>query len=335
MYNFLRHIIFTIFFLFTLLFNTFLLASELRVIKVNLVYDSFLDKNIEWHKNIRERFDEINKFYTERFDIHWELSRKTKFNFERPFNTISDVFSKYKDKITALNVNNEGVVICILSEDLPGKGIAGVFSNLVMISDSSYLKSKNSGVIIAHELGHLFGAWHTRRKDDLMYIRGARNYKAGTETNSIIKLMRNYDFKESTLLKNRDLLKRISKLYKRFHARSEADPTVRRYSLNEVNPVARLYTDQGISFLKYNQYNQAIEFLEDSTKFDAGWGRTRMYLAKAYFGKNRYQESFTELTRAVFFGANPDKIFEEKLKKKFEELKKIDPEVINPFIEKY
>ena len=69
--------------------------------------------------------------------------------------------------ISVLNNRDEEIIVCIIGKDMPGKGIAGVFSRLVMISDSSHLKDRDSGVIIAHELGHLFGAWHSRRADDL------------------------------------------------------------------------------------------------------------------------------------------------------------------------
>ena len=37
-----------------------------------------------------------------------------------------------------------------------------------------------------------------------------------------------------------------------------------------------------------------------------------MLLAKTYYELEKYNESFVELTRAVFFGAKPDLIFEKK-----------------------
>ena len=314
--------------------SNILFASDLRIIKVHLLYDEEFTSEPNWENNIHNRFIEINKFYNDKFDLHWEITKKSKYDFEGDFKNISDVFSKFRDRIiSVLNNSDEEIIICIIGKDIPGKGIAGVFSRLVMISDSSHLKDRDSGVIIAHELGHLFGAWHSRKADDLMYQRGARHYKAGVETTSMIKLMSNYNFNVSSLLNNPKLLKRISRLYGRFHARSEADPTVRRYSLNEVNPVARLYADQGIIHLKNKNYIKAVEALENSVKYDVGWGKNRILLAKAYYEVSRYNESFLEYSRSVFFGAKPDKVFKEKLRNKFLELKKKNPQLINPFNE--
>ena len=413
---YLKYYIFIKSILFILIFGSCLQAADLRIIKVHLLYDKEFISNPIWEENINKRFTEINKFYNDKFDLHWEISKKSKYDFEGDFKNISDVFSQYRDRmISVLNKSDEEIIVCIIGKDIPGKGIAGVFSRLVMISDSSHLKDRNSGVIIAHELGHLFGAWHIRNADDLMYQRGARYYKAGAETTSMIKLMRNYNFNVSSLLNNpkllkrisrlvmisdsshlkdRDsgviiahelghlfgawhsrkaddlmyqrgarhykagvettsmiklmrnynfdvfsllnnpkLLKRISRLYRRFHARSEADPAVRRYSLNEVNPVARLYADQGIIHLKNKNYIKAVEALENSVKYDVGWGKNRILLAKAYYEVSRYNESFLEYSRSVFFGAKPDKVFKEKLRNKFIELKKSNPQLTNPFDE--
>ena len=56
-----------------------------------------------------------------------------------------------------------------------------------------------------------------------------------------------------------------------------------------------------------------------------------MILSKNYYELDLLQDSFTEYTRAVFFGSKPDKGYENKLKKKFIDLQKIDPTINNPF----
>ncbi|MBT7076321.1 MAG: hypothetical protein HN930_01230, partial [Pelagibacterales bacterium] len=45
-----------------------------------------------------------------------------------------------------------------------------------------------------------------------------------------------------------------------------------------------------------------------------------------------FNNAFTELTRAVFFGSQPDLEFENKLRNKFVDLQKLDPSINNPFI---
>ena len=61
----------------------------------------------------------------------------------------------------------------------------------------------------------------------------ANKLLGSNESNAILKLMRNYNFKPSTIINDETILKRISRLYNRHHAKGEIDP------------VARLLTDEG------------------------------------------------------------------------------------------
>ena len=132
--------------------------------------------------------------------------------------------------------------------------------------------------------------------------------------------MRNYNFDTNLLVNENKILKRISRLYNRHHARGE------------INPVSRLLTDIGASLYIKKEYNKSIQLLNKSNKFYGRWGKTRMLLSKNYYETGLYNKSFLELTRAVFFGAVPDLKFENKLRQKFIDLKKIDSNINNPFV---
>ena len=56
-----------------------------------------------------------------------------------------------------------------------------------------------------------------------------------------------------------------------------------------------------------------------------------MILSKSYYEIDFLEDSFTEYTRAVFFGAKPDKEHEKNLRNKFIDLQKIDSTISNPF----
>ena len=131
--------------------------------------------------------------------------------------------------------------------------------------------------------------------------------------------MRNYNFDPKTILNKDIMLNRISRLFKRHHAKGEIDP------------VARLLTDAGNSLYHKKKYNESVQLLIKSNKYYGRWGKTRMVLSKIYYELNMLQDSFVEYTRAIFFGSKPDKKHENKLKKKFIELQKNDPTISNPF----
>ena len=293
---------------------------EKRVIGVLLLYDSEIILDKEWIKNINLRFEEINKFYLKNFKIEWRVDSFQKFEFDKNIDNLSSLFSMHKEEISSLTDNLKAeVVLGLIDRDIKGIGIASTFSNVLMVVDSFKLENFNSSVVIAHELGHLFGAWHTQRKNDFMLFSGANKLLGSNESNAILKLMRNYNFKPSTIINDETILKRISRLYNRHHAKGEIDP------------VARLLTDEGNNLYLNKQYNAAIKILKKSNNYYGRWGKTRMILSKSYYEINLLQDSFTEYTRAVFFGSKPDKNHENKLKKKFIDLQKIDPTISNPF----
>ena len=293
---------------------------EKRVIGVLILYDSEIILDKEWIKNINLRFEEINKFYYKNFKIEWRVDSFQEFEFDKNIDNLSSLFSMHKEEISALTDNLKAeVVLGLIDRDIKGIGIASTFSNVLMVVDSFKLENFNSSVVIAHELGHLFGAWHTQRKNDFMLFSGANKLLGSNESNAILKLMRNYNFKPSTIINDETILKRISRLYNRHHAKGEIDP------------VARLLTDEGKNLYHNKEYNAAIKMLKRSNKYYGRWGKTRMILSKSYYENNLLEDSFTEYTRAVFFGSKPDKHHEKKLEKKFIDLQKIDPTISNPF----
>lgn len=315
------------------LFNKFTLSNddgcfsyecfEDRIINVLVLYDSkyYSEEIIE--KLIIERFIKVNEFYYSQFKINWNFFEKKSFHYNEGIKNISELYSFHKSEIINLiKQSNAEIILSIIGHDIKGLGIAGTFSNYAMVSNLNKLDMETGSIIIAHEFGHLFGAWHTQKTNDFMLLSGANTFDTSKESKAIIKLMRNYNFLPDSIINNTKLLERVSRIYQRHHARFEIDP------------VARLLTDSGNEAYTNRDYNKAEKFLKNSLSFYGKWGKTRMILSKTYYELNRYDESFLELTRAVFFGAKPDLLFEEKLRNKFIELQKIDPNIVDPFISK-
>ena len=92
-----------------------------------------------------------------------------------------------------------------------------------------------------------------------------------------------------------------------------------------------MLTDTGNKLYLNKEYKGALKLLIKSNEFFGRWGETRMILSKTYYELGLYNKSFTELTRAIFFGSKPDIHLENNLKKKFIDLQKIDPTIKNPF----
>ncbi|MDG2001291.1 MAG: M12 family metallo-peptidase, partial [Alphaproteobacteria bacterium] len=281
-------------------------CDQKRVINILLLYDAEMLLDREWQNNIFNRLEEINKFYYENYKIEWRITDTQKFKFDKNIDNLSSLFSLHKKEISKLTDNIKAeVVLAIIERDIKGIGIASTFSNVVMVSDSSKFKNYINSVVVAHEFGHLFGAWHTQRKNDFMLFSGANKLLGSKESNTIIKLMRDYNFDSKAIINNHIILNRISRLYSRHHAKGEIDP------------VARLLTDEGNSLYLEKKYSEAIKILKKSNNYYGRWGNTRMILSKSYYELDLLQDSFTEYTRAVFFGSKPDKEHENNLRNKF------------------
>ncbi len=296
---------------------------EDRTINVLVVYDLkyYSEESIE--KLIIERLSKVNEFYYSQFKINWNIFEKVGFYYNEDIENISELYSFHKTEILNLiKKSRADIILSIVAHDIKGLGIAGTFSNYAMVSNLEKLDLDTGSIIIAHEFGHLFGAWHTQKTNDFMLLSGANTFDTSKESKAILKLMRNYNFLPDSIINNVSLLKRISRIYQRHHARFEIDP------------VARLLTDSGNEAYKNKDYIKAEKILNNSLSYYGKWGKTRMILSKTYYELKKYDESFLELTRAIFFGAKPDLLFEKKLKNKFVELQNIDSNIINPFITK-
>ncbi len=291
-----------------------------RIVNVIVIVDSKYYLNNFINNLLEKSFKDINDFYYKYFKIKWNIINIVNFTQNKDISSISELYTFHKEEIRKIVIDSEAEVgLVVAGNEIKGLGIAGTFSNIAMVSNLDKIDINTTSVIIAHEFAHLFGAWHTQKEFDFMLFRGASTLNVSKESKSILKLMRNYNFNANSILKKDNLLKRISRLYLRHHAR------------NEIDPVARLLTDQGLEYYKNNKYSEAAKILEKSLTFYGRWGKTRMVLSKVYFELEQYNLSFTELTRAVFFGEKPDLVFEKKLHSKFIDLKKADPNVINPF----
>ena len=64
---------------------------------------------------------------------------------------------------------------------------------------------------IAHELGHFLEHGTHKEKMILCCLVVQINYCGSNESNAILKLMRNYNFKPSTIINDETILKRISR----------------------------------------------------------------------------------------------------------------------------
>ena len=296
---------------------------EERIINVVLITDKNFFSQEVIKKQIHENFVKINKFYYENFKIKWNILELRNFEQNKNLSNISELYSFHKKDIKQLiKLSNAEVGLVIVGNDISGLGIAGTFSNLAMVSNIDKLSIEDSSIIIAHEFGHLFGAWHTQKINDFMLYRGANSFDVSKESKAILKLMRSYNFNPESIFKKDKILKRISRIYERHHAR------------HEINPVARLLTDKGIEYFEERNYSKAVKILNRSLSYYGRWGKTRNILSKTYFELGQFHDSFLEYTRAVFFGEKPDLIFENKLRNKFIELQKTNPDIINPFFNK-
>lgn len=296
-------------------------SEEIRIINITVFYDNINHKDV-LISNLKNRFKEINNFYIKNFNIKWKILDLKYFNFNSDLINLSDIFTLYRDSLEKISLNsNSEVILGIITRPIRGKGIASTFSNFALISSSDILKNSESSLVISHEFAHLFGAWHTRTKGDFMQINNySKNPIVSNTKKQLMILMKNYNFNSNLVLEDKNLLKKISRLYKNNHM------------IGEIDPVARLYTDNAYKYYSNKKFTEALINLKKSNEIHKRWHINTLLLAKTYFELGLYDDSFVAYSRAIFYGSRVDIIFENKLNQKFIDLQKNDSTINNPFI---
>ncbi len=211
--------------------------------------------------------------------------------------------------------------------DLDVIGRARPFSGyLIMRYPAQPLLKVQEETVLAHELGHLFGAIHTKDSRSMMYPVADRQTPTAFDpvNREIIRLVREVDFKKGTEFIEQGYAGQLLSAYKKLVQTEQSfdfyywlgvfeiklgktDEAVKAWQaaikLNPQNPQARL--DLGILYAKLGKYEEAIQELGTAVDLFTVASQNPMkadalnWLGISHFNKENYEPAFYAWNRAL------------------------------------
>jgi len=286
---------------FILLFFIFindLSGLENKTIDVCVLADEEFQSFKNWVRLIHKRFKKVNHFYIQNFGIQFNIKEIKTIQSNNTILSINEMFVDMKANTLC---SHSEIVVIYIGQIVKGSGISSTLSNKLMVVENNLSISQDSSLILAHELAHLFGAWHNKKKGYLMNDSGFAGFDLDPGTKAIIKFMKNRDFKKHGADLSENVIKKINILFERYK------------TIDEINPIARVYVDRAVYLTKNGKIKNAIQILLKAKKLAGRWSFPRILLAENYFANKEYDKAYTEYNLARFFGAKKN----EKLEKYF------------------
>jgi len=169
-------------------------------------------------------------------------------------------------------------------------GLAVPFDPRVLVFHIAGAPEARQAAALAHELGHVFGAWNSNEGGFVMSLPPGEKMDAAAT--SLLKVTRTVDFRQGPAGFSKDLVDRIQKVW----ADSKAGPAT--------NPLYRSYSGGGIEALRLGSRRTAEEELAKAAKFGPDVAKAHIDLADAELANREYSDAADEFRKAIKMDAH-------------------------------
>ena len=279
-------------------FKNDIYASEKRILQVCVIVDEEFISVQNWKEIINKSFNKVNSFYSGNFGLLFHINEFKTLTSNNSILSINEMFVDMKDRVEC---TDSEIGVIYIGQVIKGSGISATLSDRLMIVDNKLSLHEDSSIILAHELAHLFGAWHNKKKNYLMNDSGFAGFNLDPGTKAVIKFMSNRDFNKHGADLSDNTTKKFTTIFQRYK------------TIDVINPLSRVYIDRAIYLKEKGKISKAIKLLVKSKNLSGRWEKPRMLLAESYFINKDYENAYMEYNLARFFGAKRN----EKLEKYF------------------
>ncbi|MCF6159561.1 MAG: tetratricopeptide repeat protein [wastewater metagenome] len=312
-------------------------AGEPRIVKVKAVGDKQFRKQEDWRRTIEEGIRRVSAFFEKQFDISFVLKEIGEWDAAES----KDIQSLLKDLEKKTGKGNNDIVIGFSSQ-LPSRvscifrglplGVALPFHDyLVVRADKNAHHTKNDRMvrILAHELAHVFGAFHVNDSSSIMNIslQDKEEMKFDAGNKQIIALSGSLDFHKGVTSIDRANLDRILGIY-RDSLQDNLEITERHKVLGTIydelgsfemaideykKAVASDPKDLessvrlGIAYVKQGLLDHAVEALSRAARFDTSEGVAHFNLGLVLMKKGLLDEAISQVKKSIKINrSNPE-----------------------------
>ncbi len=250
-----------------------------RVLHVRAAADPTFRERSNWRDLIASRIQTVSKMYELDFEIRLELAAASEWTPEWP--TAED------RRRGLLGAQSDGNWLFLgytgADPTTPEPGVVVPFDNRVLIfDDRSKSETENAGNM-AHVLGHVFGAWHSRDEKSVMHLPPGPQFD--TSSLSCIRAARAFDTRSGARGMSTETQTQLINLW----TASQSEPAS--------NPVFQYFVAGGYELMSTGLLQQAVEPLSRAINLAPSEPRPHYALATAYMLMRRYHAAATEFRK--------------------------------------
>ncbi|MBZ5625104.1 MAG: tetratricopeptide repeat protein [Acidobacteriia bacterium] len=253
-----------------------------RTLRVLVAADPTFRERSNWREVITSRLHEVSSIYAARFGISLELAGASEWSPEPQLSP-----EEKRRRLSGYNSDGNAVFLGFAAPvgDGAEPGVAVSFDPRVLVFDFPARSERQNELFLAHELGHMFGAWHSPDGSSLLHLPPGASFD-DTTTESI-RLSGSCDFRAGAAGLSHETADQVAKLWSASNSNMAS------------NPLLDSYMHMGHELLNTGHVQQAIEPLSRAIELAPGDENAHYMLASADLALNRFAAAAGEFRKVV------------------------------------
>jgi tetratricopeptide (TPR) repeat protein len=232
-------------------------APPVREIRVRVACDEEFRRRADWRENACTRVMRASSGWEEQFGVRWVPVECVEWKSDDGAAALQDLRVRLAAEVAP---GDADVVLGIVGQDRAkgavrayhALGNTQYFDRVAMVGADWPGRPPNEVSAIAHEFGHLLGAWHAAKRGTVMTAPSASTLCFDDEARELIPLVRDFDFKKGLDQLDDAKVAAFDRLYRRSHA-VDAD-----------HPIAYALTVRAYRRVSERKYDLAVADFERS-----------------------------------------------------------------------
>jgi tetratricopeptide (TPR) repeat protein len=255
--------------------------SPPRVLHIRAVGDTEFRKRDNWRTLIESRVQAASRYY-QVFDITWVLESVGEWS---PDPQAAPEVRRRQLAGTQTDGNWVYIGFGAAQDDAADPGIAIPFDSRVLVYDYPAKTEAENAAVLAHQVAHVFGAWHSNNDGSLMHVPPGGDFDRTAA--ECIRLARGVDLRNGIDGLSGEALTGVSKLW----TDSASEPSS--------NPVYRFYAAHGHELLNSGAVDAAMDPLTKAIKQAPKEPQPHFSLAAAYMARGRFRMAAAEYQKVT------------------------------------
>jgi tetratricopeptide (TPR) repeat protein len=256
---------------------------DVRTVTMRVAADESYRSLPDWEANLRRIVRVVSDIYEKQFQIRFVVLDLVQFQ-TRPRGSVD----RHLEKLVAdVPIGEADVLIGFTGEGCVDRagGAARAFGRFAVIMAACAQQVEG---VLAHEIGHLFGAFHPAVSvDSVMGWRGGPPGLFDDQTTRVLRLMRSYDFRRGILAVDDATRRAWRAIYAEGHQRN-----------NEVNPLVSALAHAGRELARSGKPTEGEAVLREAIAIDQLLPEPHVVLGIMYARRGLLEEAAQELRLA-------------------------------------